>query len=73
MYCKYCGKEIPDNVKFCPVCGKAVNGIDSTQTNKQKEAQQTRSVAKGILLVVVLIIALLVTILGLINFSNALH
>lgn len=22
MYCKYCGKEIEEDVKFCPYCGK---------------------------------------------------
>ncbi len=21
MFCKNCGKEIPDNIKFCPECG----------------------------------------------------
>ena len=22
MYCKYCGKEIEEDIKFCPYCGK---------------------------------------------------
>ncbi len=22
MYCKYCGKQIPDNARYCPSCGK---------------------------------------------------
>ena len=22
MFCKYCGKELPDNAKFCSKCGK---------------------------------------------------
>lgn len=21
MYCRFCGKQIPDNAKFCPECG----------------------------------------------------
>ena len=25
MYCKHCGKEIPENSEFCTFCGKAVN------------------------------------------------
>ncbi len=24
MFCKYCGSEIEDNVRFCPKCGKPV-------------------------------------------------
>lgn len=31
MFCKYCGKEIYDNVKFCPFCGKAIAQIDKTE------------------------------------------
>ena len=22
MYCKYCGRQINNNVQFCPYCGK---------------------------------------------------
>ena len=29
MYCKYCGKEIADDSKFCSNCGKALNGQKS--------------------------------------------
>lgn len=24
MFCRYCGKQIPDNAKFCPKCGKSL-------------------------------------------------
>ena len=24
MFCKYCGKQIDDNLSFCPYCGKNV-------------------------------------------------
>ena len=24
MYCNFCGKEIPDDVKFCPECGRII-------------------------------------------------
>ena len=70
MYCKNCGKEIPDGVKFCPKCGEAIDSISITQTNKEREAQQTRSVGKGVLLAIVAIIGLLVGIMGLINLSK---
>lgn len=29
MYCKYCGKEIADDSKFCSNCGEALNGQKS--------------------------------------------
>ena len=25
MYCKYCGKELPEDAKFCPSCGKSID------------------------------------------------
>ena len=31
MYCKYCGKEIADDSKFCSNCGKALNGSLTTE------------------------------------------
>ena len=35
MYCRFCGKTIPDDSDFCPFCGKALNSINtpSNQTN----------------------------------------
>ena len=33
MFCSHCGKQIPDDAKFCPVCGTKV--VKNTQ-NKQK-------------------------------------
>lgn len=32
MYCKNCGKELPDNAKFCPRCGK----LTSYKASKKK-------------------------------------
>lgn len=37
MYCKYCGKPISDNAKFCGICGKeqeTTNCVPSVQENK---------------------------------------
>ncbi len=35
MFCQYCGKEIDDDVKFCPYCG---GGLSSSDTGSAKEA-----------------------------------
>lgn len=45
---------------------------DHDLTNKEKERQQTNSVAKGVLLAVAAIFALWLIISGLIDFSRAL-
>lgn len=33
MYCKKCGKEIAENMKFCPYCGTEVSV--NTETNDE--------------------------------------
>ena len=33
MFCSKCGKEINDNVKFCPNCGNAIGKEDSPNTS----------------------------------------
>jgi uncharacterized membrane protein YvbJ len=35
MYCSNCGKEIAENMKFCPYCGTPLN---SGVTNNQDKA-----------------------------------
>ena len=29
MYCRFCGTNIPDNVKFCPECGANLAPVPS--------------------------------------------
>lgn len=42
MYCKYCGKEIADDTKFCPECGGQITGpvpllkVDPNMPKKRK-------------------------------------
>ena len=40
MYCKQCGKQISDDVKFCPRCGAAV-GVGTNEANTTSRAQIT--------------------------------
>ena len=32
MYCRFCGTQIPDNVKFCPSCGKRLTMDEAPST-----------------------------------------
>lgn len=36
MYCPKCGREIPDNSKYCGVCGAKVEQIDSEKLLKME-------------------------------------
>ena len=40
MYCKYCGKEIPDDGIFCPQCGKKQGDNDNGSIRIQLEKAQ---------------------------------
>jgi len=35
MFCKYCGKEIPENSEFCRYCGKRIN-VSEPEVNLDK-------------------------------------
>ena len=36
MFCKKCGKEIRENMKFCPQCGNPVNAIETKEHGNPK-------------------------------------
>lgn len=38
MFCRECGKEIPDNATFCPECGHAVQASSSVKGKKPRSA-----------------------------------
>lgn len=40
MFCKWCGKEVGDNAKFCPNCGK---GINSTNVNQEANSSDVQT------------------------------
>ena len=37
MYCKSCGNFLPDNAKYCPVCGKINESVVSEENVKNAE------------------------------------
>lgn len=47
MFCKNCGKEIPDSTKFCSSCGTAVESAMKT-AEFQSTAQKPKSKGKKI-------------------------
>lgn len=44
MFCKFCGKQIEDNSKFCPECGKnLISGTNNHQTQDSNNFDYTKS------------------------------
>lgn len=37
VYCSRCGRELPDNTKFCPYCGAQINARAERQTPRQPQ------------------------------------
>lgn len=37
MFCKNCGNELPDDVKFCNKCGTSIDGAKKTEEKKKVE------------------------------------
>lgn len=48
MFCKYCGKNIPDNSEFCEHCGKSLtNGKAVSQVlNKKRDYDNNKPIVK---------------------------
>ena len=36
MFCKKCGSELPENVKFCPKCGAEIETAGADESKKVK-------------------------------------
>jgi uncharacterized membrane protein YvbJ len=81
MFCEGCGKNIPDNAKFCHHCGQKQwesaegelqgSGAQGKEQKKPERSLESK-VAIGILIAVVVIAALYFFIDGLSKFSNSL-
>jgi len=39
MFCKNCGNEINEGIKFCPNCGNAIEAIKNTANKNTVEIQ----------------------------------
>ena len=37
MFCKHCGKQIDENLAFCPYCGKAVKAVNDESVTSAKQ------------------------------------
>lgn len=65
MFCQGCGKEISDDTKFCPACGRPTDG-SAVQANPQQKSALTNpksSTNKLLLIIGIAVIALLVVII----------
>lgn len=45
MFCKNCGKEVPENTAFCPSCGKSLT--DTLETPDAKPAAETQNIQEN--------------------------
>ncbi len=57
MYCNNCGKEIPDNSKFCNFCGSKINKEEVT--GFEKTVQKVSGIGKILTLTVSLPIGII--------------
>ena len=72
MYCPKCGKEIPDNSKYCGVCGAKIEQIDSEKNVKNEENKidiniKNKSVLKHCLPIVGVLVIAIIIIIGVKN------
>lgn len=45
MYCNYCGKQISDDSRFCPECGKEIKSLEPKQEQAEYYEQQSAPVS----------------------------
>ena len=69
MFCKKCGSELPENVKFCPKCGAEIETASADESKKVKGKGNKRK----ILIAGIAGVALLFILLCLVNVLNESH
>jgi hypothetical protein len=47
MFCKKCGKEVQEGVRFCPSCGAEVGSVNSEVENSAQKDNSINSTASG--------------------------
>lgn len=47
MFCAYCGKEMPDNAQFCPICGKAIRQQRTDEVKDYGSKENIENAAEG--------------------------
>jgi hypothetical protein len=63
MFCPSCGKEIPDNSRYCLVCGKSPAAtLKATAPVERKEPEEKSHTFRNILIGVVVVVVALVVI-----------
>ncbi len=76
MYCSKCGKEIPDDSKFCEHCGFQINSKNKVEPkNNEEKYNSNHPNIKKVVIVIFSIIIVIVVVLGImfyINYSNEL-
>ena len=59
MFCKKCGSELPENVKFCPKCGAEIETASADESkNMKRKGNKSKILIVGIAGVVLLFIVL---------------
>ena len=58
MFCKNCGKEAPEDSRFCSSCGSSV------QANNKKEPVTPRNLSNALVVVVILGVLILTICIG---------
>ena len=66
MYCKYCGKQMEEDAKFCPACGKSQQDVESVGPEIRKQKMPAKNLIM-ILVAAVVCVALVacIVIIGL--------
>jgi len=57
MHCPYCGKEHPDNTKFCPDTGKAMKKKEEPKTISVNLSSPVTLIVMGVVIILVILMA----------------